>query len=97
VIEAAHVEKGEKYRVVLNDRCFGTRWWTFGSREEFGGFRFRWWRSSAEEETWADDDSDDESVERRRGYGDAPVTKGEDPDMLVLVPDDNGEMEFEIV
>jgi hypothetical protein len=83
--------------VILDDRCFGTRWWIYGSREDFSGFRFRWWRSSAEEETWADDESDYESVERRKGYGDAPVTKGEDPALLVLVSDESGEIEFEIV
>ncbi|KAF2426582.1 hypothetical protein EJ08DRAFT_663169 [Tothia fuscella] len=96
-IEAATVKKGEKYGVRLNDRYFGTRWWTYGSQEDIEGWRLRCWRSDAEEETWADDGSDEEDVERRKGSGDAPVTKGENPEMLVLVPDGNGEIEFEVV
>jgi hypothetical protein len=59
-IEAANIQKGEKYRVELSDRRLGTRWWSFGSIDELEGVRLRSWqtpereaqRKREEEEFW---------------------------------------------
>lgn len=104
-IKSAKVEKGERYRIKLTDKCLGTNWWTFGVLEDLDGLRLRMWRSQASEEAEADEermlDSDPElreelEQERRDKYGERRTTKGENPNMLALVPE-VGQVEFEVV
>jgi hypothetical protein len=95
-IEAANLEKGEKYKVALTDKCLGTRFWTFGSLEELDGVRFRQWRSQSDDEMWAkEEEYDSDYKEQMEKYGNGPVTKGEEPRMLALVPE-VGEIEFDV-
>lgn len=101
-IKTAKLEKGEKYRVKMTDLCLGTRWWTFGALEDLDGVRLRTWRSQASEEAEAEEERtldpesrDELEQERRAKYGDRRTTKGEDPNMLAMVPE-VGEVEFDI-
>ncbi|MCJ1269981.1 hypothetical protein MMC22_009874 [Lobaria immixta] len=52
-IEAAKLQKRERYRVSLTNRCLGTRWWAFAGLEELEGVRLRAWRGQAAEEAEA--------------------------------------------
>ena len=98
-IEVAGLQKGERYRVALTDKCLGARWWAFANLEELEGVRLRAWRGPAEEvaETEADPELHEE-MERELGekYGDGPATIGENPSMLAMVME-NEEVEFEVV
>jgi hypothetical protein len=95
-IEAANLEKGERYRVKLSKKCLGTRWWSYGSLEELDGVRFRFWkdRDGNGKQIYGEPSERDKQEEREK-YGDGPVTEGEQPEMLAIVPE--GDAEFEIV
>lgn len=96
-IEAANLKKGEKYRVKLSNKCLGAKWWSYGSLEELEGVRFRNWEERDENGKLAhgrDASGYDARLEREK-YGDGPVSEGEDPYMLKMVPE--GDAEFEIV
>jgi hypothetical protein len=97
-IEAAGIEEGESYRLHLNNRCLGTRWWTFASLEELEGVRLRAWRESemnTEEKTRAYLEGCGVSWESAlEKYGDGPTTIRERPDMLAMVPE--GDVDFEV-
>lgn len=89
-IAEAGLEPGEEYQASFTDKCLGTRWWAFGSLEEFGSGRFRQWRSGGEET--------EEGVEDATEKGSTESTKffmGEDPDELALVIE-NGIVRFTI-
>jgi hypothetical protein len=88
-IEATGIKAGERYRVHINDRCLGTRWWTFASLEELEGVRLRDWHEEP-------DETNKEIVKKLlETYGDRPTSIGEKPDLLAMVPE--GDVEFEIV
>lgn len=93
------MQKGERYKVALTDKCLGARWWAFASFEELYGVRLRAWREPAEEaaETEGDQESHEE-MEREwsQKYGDEPATVGENPMMLAMVMESE-EVEFEVV
>jgi hypothetical protein len=96
-IQTANLEKGEKYKVALTNKCLSTRFWTFGSLEELDGVRFRQWRSQSDDEMWAkEEEYDSDYKAKMEKYGNGPVTKGEEPKMLALVPE-VGEIEFEVI
>lgn len=104
-LEAADLQKGERYRVTLTNKCLGTRWWTYAGLEDLEGVRLRAWRTPAEEEEAkaeaeamrADPELYEEMERERQGkYGNGPVTMGEDPTMLAMVVD-AGDVEFEVV
>lgn len=78
-IREADVKKGERYKVLLTNKCLGTRWWGFGSLEEqFKGVKLRTWR--------ADGNEGDERSERQNGeIGDENAVGGERPEDLALV------------
>jgi hypothetical protein len=97
-INAANLKPGEKYRVALTDKCLGTRWWAFVSLEELDGVRLGTWRSREEEEarkcdSWLEAQME---KERREKFGDGPVSMGEQPEMLAMVPE-VGSVEVEVV
>jgi len=48
MITAANVQKGEKYRVAISNKCLGTRWWTFVSLKDLEGVRLRTWETVEE-------------------------------------------------
>ena len=50
-IEEAHLEPGERYQASLTSQCLGTRWWAFGSLDDFDGVRFRQWNKGEESES----------------------------------------------
>ena len=97
-IEAAELQKGERYTVSLTDKCLGTRWWAFASLEELEGTRFVGWRpeteNAAKDENDIEDVSDEERA-RRQERDNTPWTMGEEPRMLAMVPE-LGEVEFAI-
>ena len=104
-LEAADVQKGERYKVTLTNKCLGTRWWTYAGLEDLEGMRLRTWRTPAEEKEAemeaeamrADPELYEEmEKERQEKYGDGPVTMGEDPKMLAMVVED-GDAEFQVV
>ena len=104
-LEAANLQKGERYRVTLTNQCLGTRWWTYAGLEDLEGVRLRAWRTPAEEEEAkvdaeamrADPELYEEMErERQEKHGDEPVTMGEDPTMLAMVVE-VGDVEFEVV
>ncbi|KAK5116329.1 hypothetical protein LTR85_009301 [Meristemomyces frigidus] len=102
-IRDANVAKGERYRVQMTDLCLGTKWWTFGAREDLDGMRLRMWQPQAleeaemAEETTLDVDLRAElEQERRAKYGDRPTIKGENPVMLAMVPE-VAMAEFEVI
>jgi len=66
----AGLKSGEKYQASLTDKCLGTRWWAFGSLEEFVGRRFQQWR---------------EEASRAGEDGNQRFLVGERPDDLALV------------
>lgn len=49
-IVEARLKAGERYRASLTNKCLGTRWWAFGSLDEFDGVRFRQWSKGEEGE-----------------------------------------------
>ena len=49
-IAEARLKGGERYQASLTDKCPGTRWWAFGSLEEFGSVRFKLWKEGEEGE-----------------------------------------------
>ncbi|KAL9097451.1 MAG: hypothetical protein Q9165_000347 [Trypethelium subeluteriae] len=74
-IEATHVQKGERYRVNMTNKCLGTRWWSFASLAELDGVRLRSWRSQEDEnDPETREEMDREQKER---YGVGPATMGE--------------------
>lgn len=78
--EEAGLNVGERYQASFTDKCLETRWWAFGSLEDFEDVTFRWWREG----------------EDKRGAGDGGrYFMGEDPDDLALVIE-KGAVEFEI-
>ena len=101
-ILAADLQKGERYRVRLTNKCLGTRWWAFKSLEELEGVRLSTWKAQYEEEeekiaeeqdpVWAEE----EKQERYEKYGNGPSCTGEDPSMLAMIVE-GLEAEFEIV
>jgi hypothetical protein len=102
LIEAADVEKGEKYVVKIGHRCLGTRWWTYGTLEELDGVRLRQWYQKSEKE---EEERLNPSLKRARDrdaqeiidkFGDGPTSIGEEPRMLAMVRENDG-AEFEIV
>ncbi len=95
-IRDAHVEKGERYRVSLSDKCLGTRWWGFGSLdEEFKGFRLGTWREDGEDGRGEEreDGSEEEGEDGREEEGESAM--GERPEDLALVVE-KGDVTFEI-
>ena len=91
-IKAAGLQKGERYKVSLTDKCLGTHWWTFGSHDELEGVRLRAWTPSEQPETVYDSELG-ETVERDQ---EGPVAIGEWPSMLAMVRE-VGDIEFDIV
>ena len=69
-IAEALLEKGERYQASFTHKCLGTKWWAFGSLEEFQDVKFRQWKEG-EEGQGADDDG--------------TFLMGEVPDDLALV------------
>ena len=98
-IEVAGLQRGERYRVALTDKCLGARWWAFANLEELQGVRLRTWRGSAEEAAETESDPElGEEMERERSekYGDGPASIGENPSMLAMVIEGE-EVDFEVV
>ncbi|MCJ1455896.1 hypothetical protein MMC28_006253 [Mycoblastus sanguinarius] len=100
-IEVADLQKGERYKVALTDKCLGTLWWAFASLEELESVRLRAWRGQAEGAAEIELERADpelhEEMERERSekYGDGPaMTIGENPMMLAMVRE-NKEVVFE--
>lgn len=94
-IEAANLQAGERYRVALTNKCLGTRWWEYGKLTDLDGVRLRWWRTPEEDRSQRLDDplTYEEILEK---HGDGPTSVGQQPDMLALLPENDG-VEFEIV
>ena len=86
-IEVAGLQKGERYRVDLIEKCLGTRWWAFANLEELEGVRLGWLEPAEEAaETEADPELRDEMErERNEKYGDGPVSAGEKNRMMFMV------------
>ena len=84
----ANLQKGEKYKVELSNKCLGTIWWMFGPdpRGKKGVKLKSWIDRETEPEEWAEAlENDDENVFR-----------GErDPDLALV--DETGGTIFEIV
>lgn len=79
-IMEARLKAGERYQASLTDNCLGTRWWAFGSLDEFDGVRFRQWSKREE----------GEGTDNEGRY-----LMGEVPDDLAFVIE-GGTVEFEI-
>lgn len=82
----------------MTDKCLGTRWWTFASLEELEGIRLAQWRSQTDIDAEEEFDSElatDKERERIQKHGDSPPIMGEQPSMLVMVPE-VGEVEFKV-
>ncbi|KAF2235387.1 hypothetical protein EV356DRAFT_566529 [Viridothelium virens] len=97
-IEAADIQKGERYTVSLTDKCLGTRWWTFASLEDLEGVRFAQWQSQIDADAGGKFDPEltkEIKEEKEQKHGDMPVTMGEQPSMLAMVPE-VGQVEFEV-
>ena len=90
MIEAAGIEKGERYKVGLTNRCLGTRWWTFGDAEDEGMKNVRF----VQRGQGVKEPEDREGTDEQGGW-----SRGELPDELALVVEgeDEGAVEFEIV
>ena len=88
--------------MALTDKCLGTRWWAFAGLEDLEGLRLRAWHQQAEEAAETEMEKADPDLyeemekERKEKYGDGPVTMGEDPVMLVMVPENN-DVTFDVV
>lgn len=104
-IEAADLQKGERYRVSLTNKCLDTGWWAFAGLEELAGVRLRAWRGRAGEEAEeAEAEAERADVElyeemeraRKEKYRYRPVTIGEDPVMLAMEVEGE-EVEFEAI
>ena len=93
-IEEAGLVSGERYRVSLTNKGLGTRWWAFGSLDEFEGVQFRRWKEDQENE--AEDDVDEEEGKQSSTYDQNRYVIGENPDEFAFVIE-KGDAEFEIV
>lgn len=96
-IAEAKLEVGEKYQASFTNKCLGTRWWAYGSLEEFEGVRFGQWRKEEEKEESERDDEEGEGegTEAKESEYDGKLLMGEIPDDLALVIQE-GTAEFEI-
>ena len=85
----AKLQKGEKYRIELSNKCLGTIWWMFGPDPRGGreGVKLKEWIDREDDpEEWAEAiENDDENVFRGERYQD-----------LALV-DETEEATFEVV
>ncbi|KAF2666117.1 hypothetical protein BT63DRAFT_481917 [Microthyrium microscopicum] len=97
-LEAVDLMEGERYHITLTDKCLGTFWWCYGSLTDLEGIRLRQWESQEDrarerqyEASWKLDEE-----ERIQKYGKGPVSFGEEPQMLAMVPEGEG-VEFEVV
>ena len=98
-IAEAKLKVGEKYQASFTNKCLGTRWWAYGSLEDFEGVRFCQWRKEEEKE----DSEREEEEEEREGEGteakesehNGKMLMGEIPDELALVIQEET-AEFEI-
>lgn len=97
-IAEAKLEVGEKYQASFTNKCLGTRWWAYGSLEEFEGVRFGQWRKEEEKEESERDEEEGEGegTEAKESEYDGKLLMGEIPDDLALVIQE-GTAEFEIV
>ena len=77
-IADAQPKSGERYQASFTDKCLGTRWWAFGSLEEFENVRFGQWK----------DEEKREGEEKREAKGEGPdegeLFMGERPNDLAL-------------
>ncbi len=96
LIKAAGVQKGERYRIRLNNKCLGTCWWCFGTMDDLEGVRLREWASLEAEKSLTPALRAEKEQARKAKYGDGPSTMGEDPEMLAMVPE-TWEVEFDVV
>lgn len=81
----AGLELGEIYKASFNPRGLGTRWWAFGSEEEFKGLRLSMWRD-------VKGGSDKPDGDREAQVGEM----GEKPQLLDMIVERNG-VDIEIV
>ena len=85
----AKLQKGEKYRIELSNKCLGTIWWMFGPDPRGGkeGVKLKSWIDPEDDsEEWAEAiENDDENVFRGERYKD-----------LALVDETEGAI-FEII
>ena len=97
LIHAADLQKGERYKVSLTDKCLGTIWWTPKGPDELEGWRLKAWKGETEIQAEQDDSEwwQQREQELREMYGDKPTHMGEEPEMLAMVESEN--VEFEIV
>lgn len=90
-IAEAQLKVGERYQASITDICLGTRWWAFGSLEEFEGVKFRQW--AKEKEQGIEEEGEGEQGEGEEGEGEKRnkvnderrILIGEIPDSLALV------------
>ena len=92
-IAEARLEIGEKYQASFTNKCLGTRWWAYGSLEEFEGVRFGQWRE--EEGKGESEREEQEGMEAKESLYNGKLLMGEMPDDLALVIEE-GTAEFEI-
>ena len=90
------MQKGERYRVSLTDKCLGTRWWAFKDLDELDGVRLKAWREPTEGDVDEEFSYSEEEREMRERFGDGPSCMGEEPGMLAMVVE-GVDAEFEIV
>lgn len=95
-IAAAQVKSGEKYQALFTNKCLGTRWWAFGSLEEFKDVRFGQWKDEEEREREEGEGDENREAEKKgKGPDEGKLFRGESPDDLALIIE-VGTAEFEI-
>ncbi len=96
-IVEARLEVGERYQASFTNKCLGTRWWAYGSLEEFEGVRFGQWRGEEgkEEREGEKEEREGRGTEAKELVYDGKLLMGEMPDDLALVIEE-GTAEFEI-
>ena len=82
-IADAQLKSGEKYQASFTDKCLGTRWWAFGSLEEFENVRFGQWKD------------EEKGEEKGQGPDVGKLFMGERPNDLAFIIE-VGTVEFEI-
>ena len=95
-IAEASVKSGERYQASFTDKTLGTKWWAFGSLDNFESVRFREWSKREEEEDKEKEEEQEmEEEEGKEAAYDGEYLMGEVPDDLALVIE-KGTVEFEI-